>query len=188
MSADLWNRSLRFSPDDDGSSGGDGDEQSGGSGGVSEPQDGDKTPETVPYSRFKEVNDRLATMSEQFSKLKAKVAEGEEEEAKARGEFEKLHAQEKERADQAEAQLLRMRVGAEVGLPPELIRRLQGSSEEELRQDAEQLRSLIPADGKRTPEGDPRRKVSEPLDVEKMSAEDIRKNKDKLIAAAREAS
>lgn len=46
--------------------------------------------------------------------------------------------------DELRTQSLRQRVGMEAGLPPALIERLKGATEEELRSDAEALKALIP--------------------------------------------
>lgn len=50
-----------------------------------------------------------------------------------------------QRASNAERELTRFRVAAEVGLPPELAARLRGDDEEAMRADADELMKLVPA-------------------------------------------
>lgn len=57
-----------------------------------------------------------------------------------------------QRAEKAESNYLRMKVAMEKGLPPKLAARLQGSTEEELASDADDL--LATVGGKRTPDFD----------------------------------
>lgn len=61
----------------------------------------------------------------------------------------------RDRAKAAEADALKWRVGAEAGLEPALIKRLQGSTETELLADAEELLELYGRGRRTTPPGVP---------------------------------
>jgi len=146
----------------------------------------EKAPETVPYGRFKEVNQRLADATKALNKVNADAKKRAEEQAKEQGKFEELYQTEAQARVAAESRLMRLEVGIEMGLPLTLIDRLQGSTSEELKADAEQLKELIP-EGKRsdTPNADPRRKKSGALDITNMSPEEIRQNTAKLLEQAK---
>lgn len=152
-----------------------------------EPEPKDETQESVPYARFKEVNDRLKEATGAIKKLQQAEDERKTKSAEEQGKFEELYTGEKAKREEAEAQLLKMTVGLEAGLPLALIGRLQGSSEEELKADAEQLIALVP-EGERvvrdTPPADPRRKKTTQLDISNMSPEEIRKHSAKLLEDA----
>ena len=79
---------------------------------------------------------RKIRKSNQEAKSQRERAKAAEEKAKRAGDFEK-------RALDAEARLLRLEVGADVGLPVSLASRLQGSTKEELLADAEELMELV---------------------------------------------
>ena len=79
---------------------------------------------------------RKIRKSNQEAKSQRERAKAAEEKAKQAGDFEK-------RALDAEARLLRLEVGADVGLPVSLASRLQGSTKEELLADAEELMKLV---------------------------------------------
>lgn len=79
---------------------------------------------------------RKIRKSNQEAKSQRERAKAAEEKAKRAGDFEK-------RALDAEARLLRLEVGADVGLPVSLASRLQGSTKEELLADAEELMKLV---------------------------------------------
>lgn len=79
---------------------------------------------------------RKIRKSNQEAKSQRERAKAAEEKAKRAGDFEK-------RALDAEARLLRLEVGADVGLPASLASRLQGSTKEELLADAEELMKLV---------------------------------------------
>lgn len=94
-------------------------------------------PQGVPYSRFKEVNDRLkALQSAQATQEAAWATEAADWQRKiddARAETRQL-----------ELAIMRRTVGAEVGLPLELAERLSGDNEDEVRADAERLVAMLP--------------------------------------------
>lgn len=127
--------------------------------------------QTVPYTRFKEVNDQLAGLKQQLTALTGEK----EQQASAQQTLEqRLAALEKERSEQA-AENLRLKVSAEKKLPAELADRLRGATAEELAADADRLLALIkPGGGPGVP---PPGGGSTPakLDLSKMTAAEIRK-------------
>lgn len=125
--------------------------------------DVDKLPDWVKdparaYDAIRQTREEAKTNRQLAQELERRLSEYEarerarvEEEAKKRGDFETLLAQrEKELAEikaQAEAERLnamRLRIGAEAGLPTALVERLKGANEAELRADAEALKAVIP--------------------------------------------
>lgn len=74
-----------------------------------------------------------------------------EQETRKKGDFETLLSQREKELNELRQQYenermnaLRMRIGAEAGLPSALMERLRGSNEAELKADAEALKALIP--------------------------------------------
>lgn len=148
-----------------------------------DPKQEDQAPEHVPYDRFKEVNDRLKEATSTLKKITKENEQKEIQTKEEQGKFEDLYKTEAQKREQAELELMKMRVGISKGLPLPLIARLQGATEEELTEDAEQLISLVPEGDRRenTPPNNPRRKTSSRLDISQMSAEEIRKNSAELV-------
>ena len=144
--------------------------------------DAEEADKTVPYARFKEVNERLADLTKLMDKNKKDADAAAKAKAEKDGEFEKLYASETKAKEEAELKLMRLQVGVEKGLPLALINRLQGTTAAELEADAEQLKALVPADGQlNTPSADPRRKQSTQLDISSMTPAQVRENTAKLL-------
>jgi hypothetical protein len=88
-----------------------------------------------------------------------------------------------ERLTALEAENLRLRIGVKHGLPESLVKRLSGSTEEELLQDAEELMELFK--GKTVPSnqpkerlrggGDPTAEADPTADLDKFAAEAFRR-------------
>lgn len=79
----------------------------------------------------------------------------------------------RERAKAAEAEVLRWRVGAQAGLDPTLIKRLQGDTEAEMLADAEELLELSGRGQRTTPPGVPAELTSGrrgPVDAAELAA------------------
>ena len=90
-------------------------------------------------------------LKKRLDEIEATQKANEENETRKKGDFETLLTKkEKELNDlrqQFEAErmnALRLRIGAEAGLPTALMERLRGSNEAELKADAEALKALIP--------------------------------------------
>ena len=95
--------------------------------------------QTIPYARFKQVNDQLASLREQ---LQALTGEKEQAGQAAQTLEQRLAAIERER-DTERAAHQRLQVATAKKLPAELAERLQGSTPEELAQDADRLLALL---------------------------------------------
>lgn len=85
-----------------------------------------------------------------------------------------------ERAERAESELLRMRVATAKGLPAELAARLQGGTEAEMQEDADQLLKALGTAGKASqgsadggPQGTPQPGQLSRADLQKMTPEQI---------------
>jgi hypothetical protein len=95
----------------------------------------------------------------------------------------KENADNGERLTALEAENLRLRIGVKHGLPESLVKRLSGSTEEELLQDAEELMELFK--GKSVPTnqpkerlrggGDPTQEADPTADLDKFAAEAFRR-------------
>ena len=144
-----------------------------------------KTPEAVPYDRFKEVNDDLRD-----AQVKIKANDDAEEErktaaAKESGKYEALYEEEKGKREQGELDLMKRDVAIAKGLPKDFIDRLQGKNEGELQKDADQILKMID-DAKKGIKGvddaDSSNSDKETLEIDDMTPEEIRKNSAKLFA------
>lgn len=105
--------------------------------------------QTVPYSRFKEVNDKLTALEKKEREREAAATKEAERKAQEQGEFEKLAKERADRIAQLEADIakreheaLRARVAAKHKLPEALADRLRGENEAELEADAKELAKL----------------------------------------------
>lgn len=123
-------------------------------------------PKTFDEKYVKELRSEAAKYRKELQELKtwreaqeADARKRQEVEALEQGKYkELLEARDKEleamRAQIAQRDLdvLKMRIASEYSLPPALAARLQGKTEDELKQDAEALKSLIPAKAEAAPE------------------------------------
>ena len=123
-----------LTPNDDQNQGSQEDSKDDDPGDDGEDEDGDDDGSAGEWDRERAM--RKIRKSNQEAKSQRERAKAAEEKAKQAGDFEK-------RALDAEARLLRLEVGADVGLPKSLASRLQGSTKEELLADAEELMKLV---------------------------------------------
>lgn len=98
-------------------------------------------PETIPYSRFKEINDKKKELETQLAELTSKLQKAETQ----RDEFKKL-------ADDTKVEVTRESIANKYKLPPELAKRLVGASAEELEADAKTLAKLIEVENPGVPD------------------------------------
>ena len=158
------------------------------------PQGGDPTPTPapeepkpqpgpIPYERFKEVNDEAAKMKAELNTLRAEKKKREETEQAEQGKWKELYEKRDAEYKQLKTRQDKIEAAADVGLPLELVDRLKGETPEDIRKDAESMLDFLkPPEGPGIPG---RRRHNNPpdvLDISKMSAEDIRKNQDKIKA------
>ena len=105
----------------------------------------------IPKSRFDDINKRLKALEKEKAAME-KAAEDQarlaaEEQGKFKELYEKTQAElqaERVAKEAAELKALRIKIGAELKLPPTLANRLQGATEDELRQDAQTLLEALP--------------------------------------------
>lgn len=89
----------------------------------------------------------LARERDARQELEAKLKEYEDRDKTELERIEERAAKAEMAAAEREAELARYRVGVAKGLPPDLIGRLRGSTDEELMADADALLALLPAKG-----------------------------------------
>lgn len=148
--------------------------------------DSTNTQQSVPYERFKEVNEKYKTLEAQLSKLESERKAQQEKEMQEQAQWKTLAEQAKAELAAERAARLRLKIAAEKGLPAEVAERLMGSTEEEITADAEKLLPLFAA--KRGGPGappPPDRGNPQRLDVSAMTPEEIRKNAGKILAQTR---
>lgn len=132
-------------------------------------------PEPVPYERFKEVNDNAKLLATQIADLQQQLKDKEEA---GKTDLEKLQGQVADltgKWETAQTKALRLEVAQRQGIPVELVDRLQGSTVEELTQDAERIKAYLkPAEGPgATPP--PRGGNASVFSLENKSPDEIRK-------------
>jgi hypothetical protein len=110
----------------------------------------DPAPEEEPEQFDAEkARDKIRRINSENKNLRTRAAEAEAKAKDSEGNAEKLTA--------LEAENLRLRIGVKHGLPESLVKRLSGSTEEELLQDAEELMELFGS--KKVPTNQPREKL-----------------------------
>lgn len=141
-------------------------------------------PGPVPYERFKEVNETAKQLQARLAKFEADQKAQQEKLLKEQQNYQKLF--EEREAELTKERLInaRLRVATTKGLPPDLIDRLHGGTEEELAADADKLLALFKPAVDPAPKapGVPPSRGSKPakLDITGMTPEEIRKNRHQL--------
>ncbi len=141
-------------------------------------------PKTVPYERFKEVNDKANDLEKRLKAIEDEKKAADEKALKDKEDFKTLYEQEQEKNKAKESELLRLRVAQKKGLPADLVDRLKGETEQELEADADKLLTFV--DTSKSPGNPPRKLGGGPttLNIADMTPEDIRKNADRLMEQA----
>ena len=129
----------------------------GGGGGDGKPPEGDgKKPEgdgKPPEDGKKEDEGKLSNAEAAELRKLRKEREAWEAEKKKREDAELSEMEKRDRRikelEEGSLRKDRMLIGAEFGLPRDIWDRIQGGSEEEMRADAEKLKALFPAEGKK---------------------------------------
>lgn len=146
------------------------------------PQSPPKEPEpkTIPYDRFKEVNDLKIKAEEELQKIKDGQKAADEKKLQDENKWKELYEKEKTEKASKELELLRLRVAAEKGVPADLVDRLVGATKEELEADADKLLTFVKPGSPGIP---PHNKGggATRLDIKTMSPEEIRKNSEALF-------
>lgn len=154
--------------------------------------DDNKTPDPVPYDRFKEVNDKANALESQVKKFTDELAAAQkahQEEVARLSSVTEQTSKDLEASKSAlaarELDLLRLRIAAQSNLPIEFADRLKGKDEAELKADAaliaQHLKPLTPGAPPPTTVQTP----PAPLDPKRMTPAEIRANAPKILEQAR---
>lgn len=138
--------------------------------------------EVFNHPRFKQLNQRAKDAEDELATLKANAKKKQEDELKEQQKWEDLYNGSQKELEAERNRNLRFKVGLDSGLPAEIIDRLQGENEEEMKADADRLAAIIKTDVK--PKGvPPKDKNSQPVEIGSSPAE-IRKNKSAILQNA----
>lgn len=138
-------------------------------------------PGPIPYERFKEINEKAAKLEQEVKKFQEAEKKREEAAQAEEGKWKELYEKRDAEYKQLETRQAKIEAAAELGLPLELVDRLKGETSEEIRKDAESMLDFLkPQEGPGVPF---RKRHSNPpdvLDLNKMTAEEIRKNQERI--------
>lgn len=145
-----------------------------------DPQKPDPEPKTVPYDRFKEVNDAKLTAEAELQKIKDAQKAADEKKLQEENKWKELYETKDKEVKAKELENLRLRVATEKGVPVNLIDRLVGATKEELEADADKLLEFVKPG---SPGNPPHNKGGSTtrLDIKTMTPEEIRKNAEALF-------
>lgn len=101
------------------------------------------------HPRFKELNQRAKSAEEKLAQLEKERQEREKKTLEEQNNFRALYEQAETTAKQLQIENLRLKVAFSKGLPPALIERMRGETEEELVKDADELLALFGENAKR---------------------------------------
>lgn len=136
---------------------------------------GQESEQEAPSFDADKAREKIRKINSENQNLRKRATDAE---AKA-----KENADNGERLTALEAENLRLRIGVKHGLPESLVKRLSGSTEEELLQDAEELMELFKSKTVPTNQpkerlrggGDPTGEVDPTADLDKFAAEAFRR-------------
>jgi predicted nuclease with TOPRIM domain len=109
------------------------------------------------------AREKIRKINSENRNLRKRATDAEAKAEDAKGSTERLSA--------LEAENMRLRVGVKHGLPESLVKRLTGTTEEEILQDAEELMELF--GGKKPPTQQPKEKLRGGGDPTQQQSEDI---------------
>ena len=137
-------------------------------------------PKTIPYERFKEINDKANDLEKQMQKFTDAQKKASEDALKEQNKWKELYeSKEKEAAEKAQENL-KLRVAQEKGIPADLTDRLVGATKEELEADADKLLAFMkPGSPGIPPKG--KTGTAALLDIKNMSPKEIRENASELM-------
>ena len=139
---------------------------------------------TVPYSRFREVNEKYKELETKINSLMSDKQKQDEEKMKEEGKYKDLLSQREKELNDLKARQLRFEVANEKEIPSFLADRLIGNSKEELVADAEKILAEL---GKTTKKEDKKQQTipntpdtsTKDFDIFKMTPAQIREALDK---------
>jgi len=133
-------------------------------------------PGPVPYDRFKEILEAKKSLEQKLAEIEVERQRAEEARLKQQNEWKALAEKYENELRQTRRQMLATRIAQETGLPMALAERLQGDTEEAMREDAQRLAELLktaPAHG--VPPSGSGASGGQAADLASMSPEEIRK-------------
>lgn len=150
---DPWGNPLfLFDGEGGGADDGAGGEGNGDGGGADDGAGGDD--KTIPYSRFKEVNDRMKKAEAELKKQADDRKKADEKALKDQEKWKELAEKREKELEAERLSNLRTEVALEVGLPISMAKRLVGATREELEEDAKVILEAVDVkddgDGRRT--------------------------------------
>jgi len=140
----------------------------------------DPEPKTIPYDRFKEVNEAKIRAEEALQKIKDEQKTADDKKLADENKWKELYEKEKTEKANKEIELLRLRVASKKGVPADLVDRLVGETEQELEADADKLLSFVKVESPGVP---PKGKGGQTniLNIKDMTLDEIRKNSAELL-------
>lgn len=128
------------------------------------------------HPRFKELTQRAKTAEEKLAQLQKEREEIEKKKLEEEKNFQELYKKAEEAAKQLEAENKRLKIAYKKGLPPTLIERMRGETEEDMEKDADELLALIGDVTKRGVPPPPRGGATQKVDLStEQDPEKIRK-------------
>lgn len=126
------------------------------------PEDPENPEEAAEFDADK-AREKIRKVNSENSNLRKRAVAAEKQAESAKGSTERVTA--------LEAENMRLRIGVKHGLPEALVKRLTGTTEEEILQDAEELMDLF--GGKKPPTNQPKEKLRGGGDPTQPQTEDI---------------
>lgn len=99
--------------------------------------------EIFQHPRFKELNEAKKTAEQKLAELQEERKKQREQELEEQEKWKELAEQREQELEAERLERLRLTVAAQVGLPADMAARLQGQTEEELKEDAERLKEFV---------------------------------------------
>jgi hypothetical protein len=152
---------------------------------VADKKDDDSPPATIPYDRFKEVNEEKTTLRKQLDDILKAQKDAEDKKLQDEKKWQELAESKDKELKAKEAELLRVKIAAQKNLPIDLIDRLKGETEEEISADADKLLEFIKSDESPGNPGKKKGGSSTVLDIKNMSPKEIREHKEELMKQIR---
>jgi len=147
------------------------------------PEGGD--PKTVPYARFKEINDKFRALETQVADMTKAEQGRKEKELAEQQKFEELANQYKTELETERLNRLRIEAASQAGLPVDLAARLQGGTVEELAADAARLKEFMKPSTPGTPPPPPRNGLTPVFTAEQLNDPAfVRENAAKILQEA----
>lgn len=109
----------------------------------SAPTDEQETPKTIPYERFKEVNEKARSLEARLSEIEKSQKAAQETALKEQNKYKELYEQRENDLKAERTRNMKLRIVTRLGVTGEdaedLADRLKGETEEELTKDAEKF-------------------------------------------------